>query len=202
MNAAHFTIQERIVQALKENIIYYAVLGGVGVVIILYLVVKRDLTFSELLAASMAFSNAYGLFVVIALLSYGLVEIPKRLWRLGDRTLTLKAYQFELVGLLENLEKAKKELDDTMKVRSSDAFMPCSSTSFPFVAHDVTIPHASEEFMFTDLQFEHSRLFQVDFKLKTDDVVGEEIRRCNWKRTRFQRISRRNHQVIFNLNSS
>jgi putative effector of murein hydrolase LrgA (UPF0299 family) len=64
----------------------------------------------------MAAGNIYGLLLLFALLSYGLIEIPKRLWHNRNRQLILKAQQFQIVGLLEEVEQSKEELEATIKV--------------------------------------------------------------------------------------
>lgn len=60
------------------------------------LISHAHITSSGLYGVAIAASNAWGLFILICLLGYGLVEIPKRLWRSANRELTLRYYQFEV----------------------------------------------------------------------------------------------------------
>jgi hypothetical protein len=114
--AAHFTIHEKFVYSLKQNLILYSVMGFVGVVFGGWLLAYSSITLTTLTAVAMAASNVYGLFLLFCLLSYGLVEIPKKLWRQRNRTMILRAMQFQAVGQLEELEKSKEELETTLKL--------------------------------------------------------------------------------------
>lgn len=134
--AAEFTIHERFVRALKENLILYSVMGFVGLVFLGWLLAYSKINFTSITAVAMAASNVYGLFLLFCLLSYGLVEIPKKLWRQRNRALILKSVQFEAVGLLEELKKTKEELQTTLKlvkaysdaVESESPFRPFMDT--------------------------------------------------------------------------
>jgi hypothetical protein len=53
--------------------------GAVGLIIIV--VVERGLKLTDLAALGMALSNTFGLSVGILLMGYGLVEIPRGLWK-------------------------------------------------------------------------------------------------------------------------
>lgn len=54
---------------------------------VIYFVIKKfyEINRVELMAIAMAAANAYGLFLVICLLGYGLTEIPRKLWRQAYR---------------------------------------------------------------------------------------------------------------------
>ena len=39
-------------------------------------------------------SNAYGISIIILLMGYGIVAVPKSYWRGGDHQLMMKYYQF------------------------------------------------------------------------------------------------------------
>jgi len=56
------------------------------------------------------------LFLLIAFVSYGLVELPKLFWRKANRPLRLKSLQFEIVGLKENLLKSKTKYEGILKL--------------------------------------------------------------------------------------
>ncbi len=97
-----------------------------------------------MISAAIVTANAWGLFLVIVLLGYGLVEIPKRMWRRTNPTLLLKYYQFEVVNKKDEIEAAKKELHETLKVvklysekvRSSDPY----SEYLDIILAAVTLP--------------------------------------------------------------
>lgn len=49
------------------------------------------------------------------LLGYGLVTIPRNLWRSGSQELTLKYYQFQAVMVEETKSSAEYQLGETIK---------------------------------------------------------------------------------------
>lgn len=59
--------------------LWLAAAGAVGLIIIV--VVERGLRLTDLAALGMALSNTFGLSVGILLMGYGLVEIPRGLWK-------------------------------------------------------------------------------------------------------------------------
>jgi hypothetical protein len=66
----------------------------------------------------MAISNAYGLILVILLLSYGLVEVPRSLWYEGDPRRNARVCELQAVGMKEELDVAYRELNAVYLVRN------------------------------------------------------------------------------------
>lgn len=64
----------------------------------------------------MAASNAWGLFLMVAFLSYALVEVPRRFWQKANRQYSLQHSFYKIVRYEEDYQKAKGELDTTLKV--------------------------------------------------------------------------------------
>ena len=69
-----------------------------------------------MISIALAAGNTWGLLLLIALLGYGVAEIPQRLWRNADLELTLRYYQFLLAEKRKSAKRAKGELDKTLKV--------------------------------------------------------------------------------------
>jgi hypothetical protein len=66
----------------QENGILYGAAGAAGVVgLIVLIVVERGLHIKDLVALGMGLSNTFALFVGLLLMGYGLVEIPRELWK-------------------------------------------------------------------------------------------------------------------------
>ena len=70
-----------------------------GFVFVVYLFIKDKLDLQTLPPLAMAASNAFGMFLVVIFLSYGLVAVPKGLWREKKLEIKLKQKQFSAVGL-------------------------------------------------------------------------------------------------------
>lgn len=75
--AGEFTRKEKIKTAVINNLIIYGIFALIGVVFLVYLFLKDQLNLKELMPVLMAASNAFGMFLVVIFLSYGLVAIPK-----------------------------------------------------------------------------------------------------------------------------
>lgn len=85
--------------AVINNLIIYGIFAGLGVLFMVYLIFKSELSFTELMPILMAASNAFGMFLVVVLLSYGLVAVPKTLWRERKYEIKLKYKQFTAAEL-------------------------------------------------------------------------------------------------------
>ena len=46
----------------------------------------------------MAGANLFGLSIVVVLLAYGLAELPRHLWHLGNRARSLRYLEFQVGG--------------------------------------------------------------------------------------------------------
>eukprot|EP01119_Soliformovum_irregulare_P019574 TRINITY_DN6229_c0_g1_i1.p1 TRINITY_DN6229_c0_g1~~TRINITY_DN6229_c0_g1_i1.p1 ORF type:complete len:649 (-),score=115.17 TRINITY_DN6229_c0_g1_i1:51-1745(-) len=115
--AGEFGVGEKMLRAVKENLIFYTIcLVVVGILLIAITITRpHDMNGTAIYGVAIAASNAWGLLVLIGLLGHGLVEIPKRLWRHANRTLTLRHYQWQAVHQKEAFEKAKRELMIALK---------------------------------------------------------------------------------------
>ena len=114
----HFKTGDKMQEAIQQNILYYAIVGIGALFGILYLVAFKEISWyyssslvpsyassstpsppspkadevcrSSIVGVAMAAANAWGMFLLIALMGYGLVEIPRSLWRKAHRQLMLK----------------------------------------------------------------------------------------------------------------
>ena len=79
--AGEFSIMEKLKRAIINNLIIYGIFALIGIVFLGYLIIRGKVDIAKLPPVLMAASNAFGLFLVVIFLSYGLVAIPKNLWR-------------------------------------------------------------------------------------------------------------------------
>lgn len=130
--AGEFTPLDRFRAALKENLLLYVILFAIGAVLITIIAIQRGFGFDEIVAIAIAGSNAWGLLLLMCMLGYGLVEIPKVLWRHSDKQKLLAYYQFRAAVLKERYDKARKHKDQTLrlvkkyseKITQRDPFRP------------------------------------------------------------------------------
>lgn len=85
-DAADFTVGGRLRTSIRENLIFYAVIVLVAVLGVVLLVANAMMTFAGVAAFSIAVSNMFGICTGVFLLGYGLVEVPRGVWRGADIT--------------------------------------------------------------------------------------------------------------------
>ena len=120
--AADFTSKDRLKRAIKTNVIFYVILLVIGLIFLLYLIIKQQLTgyntnieflkiFSrKLLAFLIALSNAWGIFLIIFLLGYGLVALPKHIIQKSDYERRIKYLEFCAGDVKETIENRNGDL--------------------------------------------------------------------------------------------
>lgn len=70
----------------------------------------------KLKAIASSASNTWGLFLLVLLLGYALVEIPRNLWLSGSRNYTLHNAYFKAAKLSADKCEAEEMLDDILEV--------------------------------------------------------------------------------------
>lgn len=71
----------------------------------------------KLKAIASSASNTWGLFLLIVLLGYALVDVPRKLWFSGNPEMCLQRSYFQLSKLCSDFEDAEMELKDIIQVR-------------------------------------------------------------------------------------
>ena len=80
-DAGDFTVTARLMTSLRENLIFYAVLLGVGLLGIVVLTANGAMTVTGVTSFSIASATSFGIVAGIFLLGYGVVEVPRSIWR-------------------------------------------------------------------------------------------------------------------------
>ena len=61
-------------------------------------------------------SNTWGLFLLVLLLGYGLVEVPRGLWQASNWPMRLAQTHFKLAKMSMEKQEASDELEDILEV--------------------------------------------------------------------------------------
>ena len=114
--AGAFTVLGRLQFALKRLWVFYAVIGVLALVGIGAAVAAGKLRLGTLPGLVFTLSNTYGLIVIIALLGYGLVEIPRILWRRSFPEARLRWHYHRVGRAADALTDASDELERALAI--------------------------------------------------------------------------------------
>lgn len=87
-----------------------------GVCYLLYMLIfaseNGSMTFSDIIAFTMAMGNTYGMLLLTVLLGSGLASLPKRLWQLSNPTFELNRLYLLTMHVEEAFEESRFLLED------------------------------------------------------------------------------------------
>ncbi|KAJ7994319.1 hypothetical protein DPEC_G00264640 [Dallia pectoralis] len=112
-----FSISGKIKTALIENAIYYGTYLLIFCSLLIYVAVhpKWQLTWRGLQTIGIAAANTWGLFLLVLLLGYGLVEIPRSYWNSSHHGYLLAKTYFKMAKLATEKADAEENMEDTMQ---------------------------------------------------------------------------------------
>ncbi|KAJ1995617.1 hypothetical protein GGI25_005219 [Coemansia spiralis] len=115
VDSGAFTFKDRLRESAWSNLQFYGISGIVGLVVIGYIALTRKYLGADLIAFLMALANFWGLFLVITFMGFGLVSIPRKLWRRGDLALELSKIESRAVAFKDKAYDSALELAETIK---------------------------------------------------------------------------------------
>ncbi|XP_076814972.1 G-protein coupled receptor-associated protein LMBRD2-like isoform X2 [Clavelina lepadiformis] len=134
--AGDFSTFGKMKRAVIENAVYYGsyllLFGG----LLTYVAVAPDihLNIEQLKVILITASNTWGLFLLVLLLGYGLVEVPRRMCHAADLDRSLAQTHFKLAKLSTEKQEASEDLDDILE-------------EIKRVAHSVCYNHPMRKFV-------------------------------------------------------
>lgn len=117
IKAGDFTVKGKLKSALIDNAIYYGSYLLICGVLLIYLALKPgiNLDWSQLKAIASSASNTWGLFLLVLLLGYALVEVPRRLWHNSNTSYVLTQSYFKAAKLSSDKCEAEETVDDVLE---------------------------------------------------------------------------------------
>ena len=117
--AGEFTVGGRLCRAIKNNLFLYG-LGLVGLVILVGILFTyedgREALKSEgLISCLISLANAWGLFLIMILLGFGLSYVPKSFWKTSDFKHYSNFYLYRLAIYDDKLHSIKIKLGKTIR---------------------------------------------------------------------------------------
>ncbi|GAB2283294.1 hypothetical protein Dimus_017815 [Dionaea muscipula] len=132
-DAGDFTVMERLKTSVHVNLVFYLIIGSVGIFGLILLIVTHTEGKLGVLGFAMACSNTFGLVTGAFLLGFGLSEIPRSLWKNADWTFRLKV-------LSRKIAKMAVKLDDSHQ-NFSNAIVVAQATSNQISKRDALRPY-------------------------------------------------------------
>lgn len=113
LKAGDFTIKGKLKSALIDNAIYYGSYLFICGILFIYIALKPDvyLDWQKLKAIASSASNTWGLFLLVLLLGYALVEVPRSLWNNSKQGFTLQYAYFKLSKMSSDKAEAEENVE-------------------------------------------------------------------------------------------
>lgn len=136
--AGDFTVAGKIRSSLIENAIYYGTYLLIFGICLLYVALKPNLHINgpQLKVLAITASNTWGLFLLVLLYGYGLVEVPRTCWNNSKKGHLLDYTYFKLAKLSVEKSEAEENLEDVLEdvkkaaetIRYNHALRACVDT--------------------------------------------------------------------------
>lgn len=112
-----FSVVGKIKTALIENALYYGTYLLIFIALLIYVAVqlKWKLTWADLQTIGITAANTWGLFLLVLLLGYGLVEIPRSYWLSSSHDYMLSKSYFKVAKMANEKAEADEKLADVME---------------------------------------------------------------------------------------
>ncbi|KAK7387532.1 hypothetical protein VNO78_28408 [Psophocarpus tetragonolobus] len=115
-DAGDFTVSERLKTSVHVNLIFYLIVGSIGLFGLILLIMTHNKWKGSLMGFAMACSNTFGLVTGAFLLGFGLSEIPKSIWRNAEWTIRQKVLTHKIAQMAVKLDDAHQELSNAIVV--------------------------------------------------------------------------------------
>ncbi|CAJ2667886.1 unnamed protein product [Trifolium pratense] len=115
-DAGDFTVSERLKTSVHVNLVFYLIVGSIGLFGIILLIMMHRTWGGSLMGFAMTCSNTFGLVTGAFLLGFGLSEIPKSIWRNADWTTRQKVLSHKIAQMAVKLDDAHQDLSNAIVV--------------------------------------------------------------------------------------
>ncbi|KAF8420453.1 LMBR1-like membrane protein-domain-containing protein [Tirmania nivea] len=109
-DSGHQSTRARLIDSLRENARYQAIVLGAGFVFLIYVISTAGVSFRSLYALVIALAYCYALAVAIYLMGHGLVALPRQFFHDASVAGKLRGLQTKAVGTYDSLMDATAKL--------------------------------------------------------------------------------------------
>ncbi|KAJ7552379.1 hypothetical protein O6H91_06G052900 [Diphasiastrum complanatum] len=115
-DAGDFSVSERLKASVQLNVVYYSSVGAIGLLGVVILILLHKLQWGGVMGLAMACSNTFGLVTGAFLLGFGLIEIPRSIWRKADWQYRQKVLTHRIAQVAVKLDDAHQELSTAVVI--------------------------------------------------------------------------------------
>lgn len=112
--SGEFTSLGKLRSAFIENAIYYGSFAIIFFFVLIYVAIKSHLGWSQLRVICTTASNSWGLFLLVVLMGYGLVELPRSCFNTSLHGRQLTYLYFKVAKMSAEKIEADEKLDDVL----------------------------------------------------------------------------------------
>lgn len=120
--AGDFSFSKKLSRSIKRNLLFYILIFLLGSLFVAYLILRQSFTMSHLTSFLVSTSNAWGVFLIIFLLGYGLVALPKNILLQSDALQRMRYLESFAKETQDDLNKKKDHLSLILNVREKHDF--------------------------------------------------------------------------------
>ncbi|XP_027163161.1 LMBR1 domain-containing protein 2 homolog [Coffea eugenioides] len=176
-DAGDFTVAERLKTSAHVNLVYYLCVGSIALCGVILLIVLHKNWGGSIRGFAMACSNTFGLVTGAFLLGFGLIEIPRGIWKNADWTTRQKFLSHIVAKMAVKLDDAHQDF--------SNAIVVAQATSRQMSKRDPLRPYMSvidkmlAQMLTEDSSFkpQGGRLGENDMDYDTDEKTMAALRR-------------------------
>ncbi|VDN03870.1 unnamed protein product [Thelazia callipaeda] len=144
-NAGDFSACRKLQSAVYSNGVYYGAYLIIFFMLMLYAVMKGvALNAEHLKVILISASNTWGLFFLVILLGYGLVEVPRQFWLMGNQDYRLNKTYFDVDKLSSDKNDAEDILPEIYKEAQSILTSLCNEHTLRGYARTIVAKFPSE----------------------------------------------------------
>ncbi|XP_074333183.1 uncharacterized protein LOC141671015 [Apium graveolens] len=176
-DAGDFTMMERLKTSIHVNLIFYFIVGSIGLFGLVLLFTLRKKRTGTVLGLAMGCSNTFGLVTGAFLLGFALSEIPKSIWRNADWTTRQKVLSHKIAKMAVKLDNAHQDLSNAIVVaQATSKQMSKRDPLRPYmnVIDNMLVQMFSEDPLFKP---QGGRLGDNDMEYDTDEKSMATLRR-------------------------
>lgn len=115
-DSGDFTFSERLKTSMHVNLVFYLSVGLVGLLGVSVLLILHKLQWNRVMGLAIACSNTFGLVTGAFLLGFGLIEIPRSIWRNANWHYRQKRLSHHVAKVAVSLDDAHRELSTAMVI--------------------------------------------------------------------------------------